>query len=115
MKQNYQLVSLISELKKLSNQNKVNLWKRIAVDLEKPTRNRRIINIYKINQYAKENETIIVPGKVLGVGELDKRVKVAAFNFSSEALKKINQSGQALTIPELMQQNPKGKGIRILG
>ncbi|MBN1645604.1 50S ribosomal protein L18e [Candidatus Woesearchaeota archaeon] len=106
---------LINELKKLSIEKQVPLWKRVAVDLEKPTRQQREINVYKIDKYAKENETVIVPGKVLGTGVLTKKVNVAAFNFSEEAYKKISSVGTAITINELMKKNPQGSKIRILG
>ena len=118
MKQNYKnqaLGELIQELKKCAIEEKVPLWKRIATDLEKPTRNQRIVNVYKIEQYAKPNEVVIVPGKVLGTGELSKKVTVAAYSFSEEAKQKINGKGTAITILELVEKNPKGKGVRILG
>ena len=55
-------------------------------------------------------------GKVLSVGNITKKVQVAAFNFSDEARKKIEQAkGKVLTIQELIQQNPEGKNVRILG
>ena len=109
------LQELIIELKKKSIEHNSKLWKRIAKDLEKPTRIRRIINLYKINKYAKEDETVIVPGKVLGVGELDHKLTIAAFSFSNSAIEKINQKGKAIEIKELIKQDPKGKKIRILG
>ena len=112
---NLQVQELVKQLKKLSIEQKVKFWKRIASDLEKPNRQRRIVNVWKIDKYAKDNETVIVPGKVLGTGELNKKVNVAAFNFSDEALTKISKNGKALSIEELMKANPKGKGVRILG
>ncbi|MFH1506117.1 MAG: 50S ribosomal protein L18e [archaeon] len=112
---NVQIQELVKELKKLSIEQKVNFWKRIAKDLEKPTRQRRTVNVWKIDKYAKDNETVIVPGKVLGTGELNKKVNVAAFNFSDEAVSKISKNGKTLSIEELMKSNPKGKGVRILG
>ena len=115
MKTNTELGTLITALKEHAAKNKTALWKRVAIDLEKPTRKRRIVNVFKINQYSKENETIIVPGKVLGVGELNKKVSVAAFNFSDEAYRKIKEKGEALTIAQLMTKNPSGKGVRVLG
>jgi len=108
-------MELISELKKNSIENKVPLWKRIATDLEKSSRKRRVVNIYKIDKYSKDGEIVIVPGKVLGTGELTKKVKVVAFNFSEEAYSKIKSNGEALSIPELLKTNPKGKKVRILG
>jgi len=109
------LKDLIQELRKKASEHGCNIWKRIADDLEKPTRERRIVNLYKINNSTKENETVIVPGKVLSVGDLDHAVNVAAFNFSKAALDKINKKGKAIPIKELIKEDPKGKRIRILG
>ena len=112
---NPQLRGLIQELKKKSFENGENIWKRIADDLEKPSRQRRVVNLYKINKNTKDKETVIVPGKVLSVGELDHNVVVAAFNFSDSAVEKINKVGKAITINELMKEDSKGKKIKILG
>jgi len=107
---------LIQELKKKSIEEKVKIWKRIASDLEKPTRNRRIVNLSKIDRYTKDNDTIIVPGKVLGSGDLNKKLTIAAFSFSEQAIDKIKLSdGKALHIDELMKSNPKGNKVRIIG
>lgn len=113
--ENPELINLIYELKQLSYKQKVNIWKRIAEELERPTRKRRIVNLEKINRVCKDNESIIVPGKVLASGELDKKIIIAAFQFSEQALNKINEKGKALTIQELIKQNPKGSKLRIIG
>ena len=109
------LKNLIVELRKKSNEHNAGIWKRLAEDLEKPTRKRRIVNLYKINKYTKDNETVVVPGKVLAVGELDHNVTVAAFTFSGTARDKINKVGKAIPINDLLKEDPKGKRIRILG
>ncbi len=108
---NTELKALIQELKKKSHEHDVKIWRRIADDLARPSRQRRIVNLYKINKYTKENETIVVPGKVLAVGDLDHNIVVAAFNFSGAAVEKINIVGKAISINELMQESPKGKRI----
>ena len=110
-----ELRKLIIELRKLSNKQKVNLWKRIADDLEKPTRKRREANLYRINKYTKQGETALIPGKVLSLGDLDKKLTVAAYRFSNQAKEKINKIGKAITIRELIKENPKGKKIMIIG
>ena len=109
------LADLIQELKKKSNEHNVLIWKRVANDLAKPTRQRRIVNLYKLNKNTKEGEVVIVPGKVLGVGELNHKVTVAAWSFSGSALEKINKIGKAIEINELLKESPKGKKVRILG
>jgi len=110
---NLQLKNLISELSKKRDSK---IWKRVANDLKKPTRQRRIVNLYKINKFARDGETIIVPGKVLSIGELDKKVEVAAYQFSDSAKEKIEKKqGTVLSISELLEKNPNGKKVRILG
>lgn len=112
---NQYLVELIKTLKKTAIEQKVKIWKAIATDLEKPTRIRRIVNLDRINRVCKDNETIIVPGKVLGTGDLNKKLTISAFSFSQSALNKINQKGKAISIDELIKSNPKGAKVRIIG
>jgi len=115
-KQNYPLQKLIMELKKKSIDEKSAIWKRVAIDLEKPSRQRRIINLSRIDAFCKDNETIIVPGKVLADGDLNKKVNIAAFSFSKSAKDKILQSKCSLmTIEELMKKGMKSSELRIIG
>ncbi len=104
--------NLIQEIKEVSAKEKSGFWKRISKELEKPRRNRREVNVQRINDNTKKGETVIVPGKVLGNGDLDHDVKVAALQFSEKACDKIKDR---LTIGELLKSNPKGKDVRILG
>jgi len=114
-KTNPRLVNLISLLKDTSRQNEVNVWRDVAVKLEAPARNYAEVNLSKINRYAGDGETIVVPGKVLGSGMLETSVKIAALTFSESAATKILEAnGQCLTIEELVKDNPKGSRIRIL-
>ena len=113
---NENLKQLIQELKKESSSLKAGIWKRIASDLSKSTRQRRIVNVSKLNRCAQKDETIIVPGKVLGSGALNQSITVAAFSFSESAKKIITEAkGKCITIPELMKTNPTGKNVRIIG
>ena len=109
---NPELQELIMSLKKVASEKNVKLWKRIASELERPARQRRVVNIDKIEKSAREKEIVIVPGKVLGNGELKKNIKVAAFHFSDAAKEKIKDH---CTITELLKDNPSGKGVRIIG
>ncbi len=112
---NLNLRSLNSDLDDLSRKENVKIWRRISKDLSRSTRIRRGVNLTRINRYCKDNDIIVVPGKVLGGGELDKKVTVAAWNFSDKARESINKKGKAMTIRQLMKENPKGKKVRIIG
>lgn len=114
-KTNPRLSSLILLLKNTSRENEAKIWREIASRLETPGRNYAEVNLSKINRYAAKGETIIVPGKVLGSGVLSQSVRVAALNFSESATSKIRDAkGQCMTIEQLLQDNPKGSGVRIL-
>ena len=113
---NEYLQTLIHNLRKESYAKKAPLWLRIAEDLERPSRNRRAVNLSRINLYSKADEIVIVPGKVLGSGMLDHKVTVAAWQFSNGARTQIaNAKGRCLSIEELMSQNPKPQNVKIIG
>uniref|UniRef100_A0A7J3LZS6 Large ribosomal subunit protein eL18 n=1 Tax=Archaeoglobus fulgidus TaxID=2234 RepID=A0A7J3LZS6_ARCFL len=113
-KTNPRLIKLIDLLLEESAKNKASIWKVVAERLASPTRRWAEVSLSKIDKYARENEVVVVPGKVLG-GELSKAVKVAAFNFSESAKKKIvTTGGQWMSIEELVKTNPRGSGVRII-
>lgn len=114
-KTNPRLTSLISLLKATSRENDVNIWRDIADRLEAPSKNYAEVNLSKINRYATNGDTIIVPGKVLGTGMLELSVRVAALNFSESASEKIREAqGECMSIEQLLSDNPKGSRVRIL-
>ncbi|MEM2419756.1 MAG: 50S ribosomal protein L18e [Candidatus Bathyarchaeia archaeon] len=113
---NPQLIELIRFLKKQSRKQKAPVWKAIAEKLATSRRRRIAVNISRINRYTGKNETVVVPGKVLGAGELNHPVTVAAFAFSETAKQKIKKArGKCLTITELVKKNPKGSKVKIIG
>ena len=114
-KSNPNLVRLIDELLRASAMNDAPIWKDIAERLAKPKRLYAEVNVAKIQRYANEGETVLVPGKVLGGGKINKAVTVAALSFSETAKRKIIEAGgKCITIKELIESNPKGSGVRIM-
>ena len=106
----------IEKLNKTSIEKKVPIWKAVAKLLNKPSRRRHEVNLYLLERNLTKNQVAVVPGTVLGSGELTKPVKVAALKFSDEAEKKIKKAGGAcMSIEELMEKHPKGERVRILG
>ncbi|MEM1578993.1 MAG: 50S ribosomal protein L18e [Archaeoglobaceae archaeon] len=113
-KTNPRLVNLIDLLLNESAKNNSGVWKVVAEKLASPSRSWVEVSLSKINKYAKEGETIVVPGKVLG-GEISKKVKVAAFGFSESAKSKIiSAGGEWMRIEDLLKVNPTGSGVRII-
>ena len=111
---NQNLRRLIEELNILGSKEKVKVWKVAAKFLNRPTRKRIKVNILKINKLVRDGETALIPGKVLSDGELTKKATVAGFQFSETARLKINKIGKAITINQLIKENPKGKKIRLI-
>ena len=113
-KTNPRLNSLIAELNAVSRDSGANVWADIADRLEKPRRTHAEVNLGRIERYAREDETVVVPGKVLGSGVLQKNVTVAAVDFSSTARTKIEQVGDAVTLEQIAEQNPDGSNVRVI-
>jgi len=110
------LKKLIADLKRISNEKNAAVWKRIAKDLSRPTRIRRAVNLHKVEKYLKGGETALIPGKLLSVGNLTKKAEIAAYQASESAKEKIKKAGSKfLTIQELIEKNPAGKKVRIIG
>ncbi|MBR9707093.1 MAG: 50S ribosomal protein L18e [Candidatus Diapherotrites archaeon] len=106
---------LLVSLEKQSKKEKKQVWTSVAENLNKPKRSKVSVNLWKLNKFSKAGDTIIVPGKVLGYGELDHSITVAAERFSGNAEKKIQDNkGKAVSIEELMKSNPSGKGVLLL-
>lgn len=112
---NEQLQTLIRELKTASSTNNAPVWRAIAENLERPSRNQAAVNLAKLNRFTKQGEVIVVPGKVLGDGELDHSITVAALGFSESATVKLKGSkATVISITELLKKDPKGKAVRVL-
>ena len=107
---NYYIRKLIKNLWK----TKINIWKKVSRKLSGPRRNRVKANLYRINKKTKKDDIIVIPGKVLGMGELDHTLTIACLEYSKSAKKKVESSGSKLiSIAELLEQNPKGSGVKV--
>lgn len=107
---NPRLKNLIKNLK-----DKKGILKALGEELDKPNRKRAEVNLYKLNKEMEEGETALIPGKVLGYGNIDKEIKVAALKYSEGAKEKIKESGsEAKTIEKIIEQNPDKEKMKII-
>ncbi len=81
--------ALISALKR----KKEKFYLKLARHLAKPARNKKPVNVTKLDRVSLPGDTVAVPGRVLGAGEIRKPVTVYAMYFSKEASKKITNAG----------------------
>ncbi len=90
-------------------------WLEVAGILASSRRNRKNMNLGEINALAKEGEIVVVPGKVLSEGKIEKKIKIVALNFSKKAEEKILKSKCEISkILEEIKRNPEAKGVKIL-
>jgi large subunit ribosomal protein L18e len=113
-KTNPRLNSLIADLKSAARNSGGNVWQDVAERLDKPRRTHAEVNLGRIERYAQEEETVVVPGKVLGSGALSKEVTVAAVDFSGTAQTKIDQVGETMKLEQALEQNPEGSNVRVI-
>lgn len=104
------------ELKNASKKNKAPIWLRLAELALKPSSARRVVNVGQIDKFTKDNDIIVVPGKVLGTGNLTHKITLCSFSISNSGAQKIlNSGGKILSLSELVKNNPTGKGVKIVG
>lgn len=108
-KSNKELVETILAAKKK------NKWIKIAGILSGPRRKSIGLNLGEIDKNSQEGETIIVPGKVLSQGEINKKIKIVAQSFSEKAREKLEKAEiPILSIIEEIKKNPEMEKCRIL-
>jgi large subunit ribosomal protein L18e len=108
-KNSINLVKTIASAKKNKN------WIRVAGILSSPRRRRINMNIGEISEKSREEEDVVVPGKILSQGEINKKIKIVALNFSKKAEEKLKKEGcEIITILEEIKKNPEMKGLKIL-
>ena len=108
-KTNIELVGTIISGKKQKH------WLKVADKISMPKRSQKSINLDQINKKAENGDVIVIPGKVLGIGNIDKKIKIAALSFSDQAKKNLEKSKiEFLTINEEIKKNPEGKKIKLI-
>jgi large subunit ribosomal protein L18e len=110
------LNNTIWTLRNARKKNKVPIWKAVIKELSRPRSNRREVNIGQLAHVTKDKEVVIVPGKILGSGEISHRLTVWCFTISEVATRKLlDAGGKILPLDSLIKKYPDGKGVRIIG
>lgn len=113
---NQVVIRMAKDLKKASMKNDAPIWAKLAEYALKPSVARRDINLNRIGQLTKENDTVVFPGKVLGTGNVSHKITLCSFSISNSAANKILENGgKLINYSDLIEQNPTGKGVILLG
>lgn len=109
------LFDTIRDLKKMSNKTGVPMYKAVAVKLSSPASQRSEVNLSKLDKVVLEGETVIVPGKILGTGLLNKKITIIGFSASENAKVKINKAGSKFIEIKDYLKGKQVQKIRIIG
>jgi len=94
---------------------KLKAWLKIANSISVPRRKQASVNLSEIDEETKEGDTVLIPGKVLGSGDVSKKIRVVALYFSQGAIKKLKaKKCEVVSVREEIKVNPKAQGIKIL-
>lgn len=97
----------------LAKKNKA--WNKLAKILSGSARKYSSVNLSDIDKESKAGDTIIVPGKVLALGELTKKVKICSLSLSNSAKEKLKASkSEFSSIADEIKRNTKAEGVKIL-
>jgi large subunit ribosomal protein L18e len=90
-------------------------WKRVESLLSRPRSRLAEVNVGKIARLTQKGDRVVVPGKVLGKGEINHSVTIAALSFSSTALSKLRSAGcKVMRLDEFTMVEQKGSGVKII-
>jgi large subunit ribosomal protein L18e len=113
---NQVVIRMASDLKKASTKNHAPIWRKLAEYALKPSIARRDINLNRITQLTKDNDTVVFPGKVLGTGNISHKITLYSFSISDSAANKIIENGgKLISYSKLIEENPTGRGVVLLG
>jgi len=113
---NQVVLQMVKELRGASKKNKAPLWSRLAELALKPSSARRTINLSQIDRFTKDSDVVVVPGKVLGTGNMSHKITLCSFSISNSGAQKVlGSGGKILSFTELIKNHPTGKGVTIIG
>ncbi len=111
-----QTKELIQRAHKSMKTDKATFWRAVLKRVSRPRSRKINVNLSRISQYGKGDKIIVVPGKVLGSGRVEKKLRIAALCFSQNARAKVEKAGgECLSLNKLIENKVKGKDVIIIG
>jgi large subunit ribosomal protein L18e len=102
-----------SELVQTAELAKKNNHLALAKKITTPSKKQIKTNLDSLNEIKEEK--IIFPGKVLGQGNIKRKISIYALGFSKEAKEKLKKAGcEFRTIKEEIEKNPKLTGVKVI-
>jgi len=106
----------LKSLKDAYRSTKRSIWNDLYRRIKRSSRSEFTrVNTSKLNRLAPEGAFIVVPGKVLGTGNVDKKLTVGALSYSRAARARIEGAGgKALTLSEFLASYSNNGGIMVV-
>ncbi|HOZ35541.1 MAG TPA: 50S ribosomal protein L18e [archaeon] len=84
---NLQTQKLIENLYKLSKDKKKEIYVSVAKILEASSKKQPSKNLFNLQKmsYINDGDIVVIPGKILGTGILEKKITIYALSFSESA------------------------------
>ena len=90
-------------------------WLSFAKIVAGPTRNYVSINLEDLNEKVSAGDIAVIPGKILSLGNLEKKAKLCALSFSKSAIEKLKKAKiEFCLVDEEIKKNPDAKGVKII-
>jgi large subunit ribosomal protein L18e len=106
--------SIVLLERKARSEPKPGIWRDAARYLSSGTATWPEVNVGRLSRVV-DASAIFVPGKVLGTGNLERKLNVGAFSFSASARSKIEKAGgKAFTVEEFVKKYPEGSGVALV-
>jgi len=100
---------LVETIKLATKNNLLELAKRLSG----PARFQTKVNLDELDKL--KEDSILVAGKVLGNGDINKKISIAALGFSGSAIEKLKKKGcEIKTIKQEIEKNKKLEGVKII-
>jgi large subunit ribosomal protein L18e len=89
---------------------KAAIWKAVLKELSRSRSNRREVNIGRLANVTNEDDVVIVPGKILGSGNIGHKLTVWSFDISGSCSKEdLYRLEQKIPLDSLLQKYQVGR------
>jgi len=113
-KDNKLLRSAIVLLERKARSEKIGIWREAARYLASGTVTWPEVNGGRLARVG-DASAVFVPGKVLGTGNIERKLNVGAFSFSASAKSKIERAGgKTFSVEEFVKKYPEGSGVALV-
>jgi large subunit ribosomal protein L18e len=116
MEKKLETVKLISKLEQTTRKTKKEFWNDLAKRIAKPKRNNVIVNLEKLDKFSKifDGKILVVPGKILSVGDFNSKATIVGVNASKKAIDKISIKGKYIPLNDFIDEKIDLKNVVII-